>query len=288
MTVSFDSQGGTSVNSQTVNSGNTVYEPVTTRDGYTFKCWSTSSNDSSCSKKYNFNTPVYSNKTLYAQWQVNKNVEYEYVKTTWDTDNVWVTQYKTGNNVKLVDTKTAQEKNTTSKTYTYRTVSWFRGNDSTWDYGLWLNNIPSNAENVRFSSQPARFTSNSELQKYQANRYSCVIQMTGHGCPNPYEDDIINAGDPNYGPGSFRFTHSGLQKIGNKYSIHFNLYNTNWHDSDYKYLAPIKFSVSWNEVTYTNVTKYKYAYKSTITKYSTSNNDKDLLNKGYVLTGRTR
>ena len=67
--VRFDTNGGSSVNSQKVVEGNLAVEPKNpTRDCYDFVGWYT---DSSLTKKYNFNTPVTSDITLYAKWEEN-------------------------------------------------------------------------------------------------------------------------------------------------------------------------------------------------------------------------
>lgn len=70
-TVTFDSQGGSAVVSQTVNSWETCTVPTApTRAGYVFDGWYT---DSECTdgKEYDFGTPVTSSKTLYAKWKDN-------------------------------------------------------------------------------------------------------------------------------------------------------------------------------------------------------------------------
>ena len=65
-TVTFDSQGGSAVNDQTVTEGQTITEPAApTRDGYTFAGWFT---ESSGGSQWNFSTAVTKNMTLYAQW----------------------------------------------------------------------------------------------------------------------------------------------------------------------------------------------------------------------------
>ena len=63
-TVKFDSNGGSSVSSQTVKEGSTVKKPSNpTRDGYTFVEWQLNG------KAYNFNSKVTSNITLTAKWE---------------------------------------------------------------------------------------------------------------------------------------------------------------------------------------------------------------------------
>ena len=67
-TVSFDSNGGSSVASQTVLKGNKVTKPVDpTKSGYTFIGW-TLNGDS-----YDFNTPVNGDITLKANWKEVKD-----------------------------------------------------------------------------------------------------------------------------------------------------------------------------------------------------------------------
>ena len=62
-TVSFDSNGGSSVASQTVAYGNTATQPANpTRTNYTFNYWKLNGS------QYNFSTPVTSNITLVADW----------------------------------------------------------------------------------------------------------------------------------------------------------------------------------------------------------------------------
>jgi len=83
-TVTFDSQGGSSVASQKVVSGKTATKPANpTKEGYTFVEWTLNG------KTYNFATPVKSNITLVASWKTNVVVEepvittdYLYTKTT--------------------------------------------------------------------------------------------------------------------------------------------------------------------------------------------------------------
>jgi len=68
-TVSFDTNGGSRVDSQSVAHGNSVSSPdAPTRTGYTFDGWYS---DSIWTTRYDFNTAVTSNVTLYAKWTVN-------------------------------------------------------------------------------------------------------------------------------------------------------------------------------------------------------------------------
>jgi len=66
-TITFDSAGGSSVASQTVNTYKTVSKPTNpTKSGYTFVEWQLNG------KTYNFSTPVTGNITLKAVWDVVK------------------------------------------------------------------------------------------------------------------------------------------------------------------------------------------------------------------------
>ena len=70
-TVSFDSKGGSAVDSQTVASGETAVKPADpTIDVYTFIGWYS---DEALTSVYNFDTPVTGNITLYAKWGIPIN-----------------------------------------------------------------------------------------------------------------------------------------------------------------------------------------------------------------------
>ena len=70
-TITFNSNDGTSVAPQNVNAGEKLTEPTPapTKVGFTFDGWY---EDSTFSKKFNFNTPITDNMTLYAKWTENK------------------------------------------------------------------------------------------------------------------------------------------------------------------------------------------------------------------------
>ena len=66
-TVSFDTQGGSTVPAQTVSYGGKVTEPAApTKTGYSFTGWYNGDT------QWNFDTPVTSDMTLYAKWTPNK------------------------------------------------------------------------------------------------------------------------------------------------------------------------------------------------------------------------
>ena len=67
-TVSFDSNGGTTIGPQTVDSGSSATTPINPqRDGYTFKYWHVSGQSSA----YDFTSPITGDVTLIAQWESN-------------------------------------------------------------------------------------------------------------------------------------------------------------------------------------------------------------------------
>ena len=69
-TVTFNSNGGSEVASETVNHGSTVTEPVDpTKEGYTFSGWYS---DEELSEVFNFETIITDDMTLYAKWNINE------------------------------------------------------------------------------------------------------------------------------------------------------------------------------------------------------------------------
>ena len=70
-TITFNSNDGTSVAPQNVNAGEKLAEPTPapTKVGFTFDGWY---EDSTFSKKFDFNTPITDSMTLYAKWTENK------------------------------------------------------------------------------------------------------------------------------------------------------------------------------------------------------------------------
>lgn len=71
-TVTFKSNGGTEVETQTVRSGDTARYEASTRIGYEFLGWYLDG------EKYDFNTPVTKKITLIAKWKEKQNTKKEY------------------------------------------------------------------------------------------------------------------------------------------------------------------------------------------------------------------
>ena len=80
-TVTFNSNGGSSVKSQTVESGKRAAKPADpTRAGYAFKGWYA---DKALTRTYDFSAAVKGNLTLYAKWEKNAPAKYT---VTFDAD----------------------------------------------------------------------------------------------------------------------------------------------------------------------------------------------------------
>lgn len=72
-TVTFDSNGGTKINSETVDEGKTVTIPANpTKTGYVFEAWQLNG------KNYNFSTKVTSNITLVAKYRALKTISIKF------------------------------------------------------------------------------------------------------------------------------------------------------------------------------------------------------------------
>lgn len=66
-TVTFNSNGGSAVETQSVSTNSLAKEPAApSKEGYTFKGWF---RDEACTEAYGFDTPVTSDITLYAKWE---------------------------------------------------------------------------------------------------------------------------------------------------------------------------------------------------------------------------
>lgn len=88
-TVTFNTNGGTVIPSQSINNGSKAIVPTNpTKEGYVFAGWYI---DENCTIEYNFNTPVTNNITLYAKW--NPVLDEEDNENTSDSDSDRVPDY---------------------------------------------------------------------------------------------------------------------------------------------------------------------------------------------------
>ncbi|MBE6153122.1 MAG: hypothetical protein E7166_02690 [Firmicutes bacterium] len=215
----------------------------------------------------------------------------EVTNETWELNNTWTDDKKTGSDVKVYDTRTVEGDVTyETESYTYRTVSWVASWDQDANYTLILNQntIPSNARNVRITSS-SKITTPYELNKYINRRYSCDIRMDGNSCPRRTDDSIIQDRYLTSTPiATFRYS-LDVYKSNGRWKVDVNANTTNTFYGEQKYIIPIKFTVTWQEPVREEVKEYKYQYlkvtKSTLTEYSSSSNDTNLINAGYKLVG---
>ena len=122
-TVTFDSQGGSTVSSQTVEDGGLVTEPTApTKEGETFAGWY---KESGCTNAWDFTTDtVTANVTLYAKWGINTHT------VTFDSQGGSTVSSQTVEESGLVTEPTAP----TKEGYTFS--GWYKesGCTSAWDF----------------------------------------------------------------------------------------------------------------------------------------------------------
>ncbi len=145
-TVTFNSNGGSAVAPQTVQSGKTATKPIDpTKTGYTFDGWYS---DSALTKSFDFTTQITANITLYAKW---KDDSVEAYQVTFNSNGGSAVASQTVENGKTVTrpdnpTRSGYEfegwyKDSTFKTpYDFSTpVTWIYGNFTL--YAKWVEHI---------------------------------------------------------------------------------------------------------------------------------------------------
>ena len=119
-TVTFKSDENTVINTVTVKEGNSVGEPENpVKDGYQFDGWYT---DVNCTDKYDFNTMVSADLTLYAKWLAKYTVSF-------DTDGGSTVESQT---VVTGNKATKPAVNPTKKGYNF--VGWYTDNTYTTEF----------------------------------------------------------------------------------------------------------------------------------------------------------
>ena len=103
--VSFNANGGTAVNSQSIEEDAIIPEPVTTRAGYTFISWS-----------YDFTQPIIEDTVITAAWTANTNTAY---KVEYYLENL------EDNNYTLIETENLQGTTDTTATAEIKTYDHF-------------------------------------------------------------------------------------------------------------------------------------------------------------------
>ncbi len=106
--VSFNANGGTAVNSQTVEEDTIISEPVTTRAGYTFISWS-----------YDFTQPIIEDTIITAAWTANTDTAYKVEYYLENIDDADYSLYETINLQGTTDTTATAE----IKTYDHFTFN---------------------------------------------------------------------------------------------------------------------------------------------------------------------
>ena len=119
-TVTFNTDGGSAVDSQTVNYNSTATTPTApTKTGYTFAGWYT---DAGCTNSYDFLAAVTENITLYAKWTINTYT------VTFNTDGGSAVDSQTVNYNSTATTPTAP----TKTGYTF--AGWYTDTECTVEY----------------------------------------------------------------------------------------------------------------------------------------------------------
>jgi uncharacterized protein (TIGR02145 family)/uncharacterized repeat protein (TIGR02543 family) len=122
-TVTFNSQGGSSVDAQTIPQGDTVVIPAipTKPKSYSFDSWYT---DQSGTSKYNFHTSVTGTLTLYAKWLI-KDIDGNIYDTvvigtqTWMVQNLRTTRYNDNNPITHITNDATAWSNNTAGAYCF-------------------------------------------------------------------------------------------------------------------------------------------------------------------------
>ncbi len=208
---------------------------------------------------------------------------YKYVKdtTTWELNDSWTTVKKTGDDVRVADTRYVYGDYTyATRTATFRTMSWVANWDRNSNYSIYLNSLPSDATNIRITSS-SKFSDTSNRRSYVDSRRRCEMYMVGYGCSSAgsLEDaQVLSAPVASF---NYNISISGR-------TVHVTTTTYSAFSGDTQYIEPIKFTVSYRtRGEREQIKQYKYEYKKTTTdvKYSTSKNDTNLLNSGYTFAG---
>ncbi|MCR5786214.1 MAG: InlB B-repeat-containing protein [Acholeplasmatales bacterium] len=150
--ITFNSNGGSNILSETVEYGDTVYKPTNpTKSCYSFAGWYT---DSSLTKEFDFNTPVANEITLFAKW--NKEAEYSVTFVTNGGTNV-------SSQTVINGQKVTKPSNPTKSGYTF--AGWYKESSLTNKYDF-----------------DTKVTSNIKLYAAWTKNSAPIVQNNGISC----------------------------------------------------------------------------------------------------------
>lgn len=158
--VTFKSDENTVINTVTVKEGNSVGEPENpVKDGYQFDGWYT---DVNCTDKYDFNTVVSADLTLYAKWLAKYTVSF-------DTDGGSTVESQT-----VVTGNKATKPTSTPTKKGYNFVGWYTDNTCTTEFDFENTSITDN------TTIYAKFEDASiiRLNGYTFNKISTLEELT--------------------------------------------------------------------------------------------------------------
>lgn len=192
-TINYDSQGGSSVASQTVMAGRYASKPTDpTRDGYTFNGWYT---DAGCTASFSFNTRIYEDTMLYAGWISNANSgaiaaakefidNYDGKYTGYSASGGNVEGYSLGNG--------SDERSATAVTYN---LGMSDLNNATTAYAIsytvYDDAASATARYEKIASDAGRSRSDGGLYEFMGSTLS-QINLTGYSQVSAWKNDVTN------------------------------------------------------------------------------------------------
>ena len=194
-TITFDTDGGTSVDNQTITYGNKVTKPTTnpTKEGYTFDDWYT---DNTYTTKFDFeNTEITSTTTIYGKFNLNRYT------VSFNTDG--------GSSVssQTVDHGSKASKPTSDPTKEgYVFVNWYTDTNYNTLFDF----------NTEITSDTIIYA------KFKANPFPVVFSEPGE-CTFNGSSGVLTGDNCSYANGTNQYIDTGI-----------NLYNSENHDKDYE------------------------------------------------------
>ena len=182
--VTFDSNGGSSVSNQTVSKGGLAKKPSDpTKDGYTFTGWYI---DQACTNAYDFNTAVTQSFTLYAGWEVKNSVT---VTITPSTATIEIGQV-------IILTATVTPTDAANKNVTWSTSD---SSVAIVDDGV-LTGVGAGKATITVKTEDGNKTATCEVtvNKEQQDNESFVIGVDNNHFANSYSDFFNNGVERRY------------------------------------------------------------------------------------------